>query len=434
MINVVSNLIGAFCILFSSFYIWSKLYGKNINFKNYKFYLISLIVMLIMIFNYFYTFVFIRIIFLTLVFCFVNKLIFKEELNKVIISTIFSQLILFVADIMFGLVVVYVLKIDMVLIPAFYGTLFANVLSLIVSVSFANFKVTVRLYNKLITLVGRVKQRKVILFALLIIVSLNFLLALIYFKLNIYYIFVINATLIIIYSYVIVKSLETSSMNNLIKTENQSLIENLSEYENMLDRQRIDNHENKNQLLIIKNMIKKDDKDVIKYIDTIVTDQKEDDEVLYTKVKAIPSGGLQGIIYQKMLVMRDKNIKFSIDVSRDVRKINLDNFSMNDNYNLCKIIGVFLDNAIEESVKVDDRKIIISLYEEDENLTIEVSNKFDGVIDLDSIDNEGYTTKGDGHGYGLSLVKRIVSESDVFINERQINNNIFKQVIKVKVK
>ena len=39
------------------------------------------------------------------------------------------------------------------------------------------------------------------------------------------------------------------------------------------------------------------------------------------RVMTIPSGGLQGIIYQKMLVMKDKNIIFSLDVSRDVRKI-----------------------------------------------------------------------------------------------------------------
>jgi len=219
-----------------------------------------------------------------------------------------------------------------------------------------------------------------------------------------------------------------------MKTQNDSLMISLNEYENMLDRQRVDNHENKNQLLIIKNMIKKKDKDVIKYIDTIVKDQKEDDEILYTKVKTIPSGGLQGIIYQKMLVMKDKNIQFSIDVSRDVRKINLDGFSMDNNYKLCKIIGVFLDNAIEESTKINDKKIIISLYEDDGNLIIEVSNKFDGIIELDNIDNEGYTTKGVGHGYGLSLVKKIVTKSDVFINERHINNNIFKQIVRVKVK
>ena len=205
----------------------------------------------------------------------------------------------------------------------------------------------------------------------------------------------------------------------------------LHQYEDMVDRQRVDNHENKNQLLIIKSMITKKDKDVIKYIDTIVKDQKEDDESLYTRVMTIPSGGLQGIIYQKMLVMKDEHIKFNLDVGRGVRDYGLDKLSIEDNYRLCKIIGVFLDNAIEESRNISDKCIMISLYA-DTDLVIEVSNKFEGKLDIDRMDESGYTTKGDGHGYGLTLVKKILSETDTFENTRSVKRNIFKQVIRIK--
>ena len=240
--------------------------------------------------------------------------------------------------------------------------------------------------------------------------------------------------MILIYSFIVYKAINERNVNDKIKSENALLIQNLNQYEDMVDRQRVDNHENKNQLLIIKNMIKKKDKDVIKYIDTIVKDEKEDDEALYTKVKNIPSGGLQGIIYQKMLTMKDKRILFSLDVGFEVRKINLDNLTMDDNYKLCKMVGVFLDNAIEESLKIDDKRIMICLYVDDDKLVIDISNKFSGKIDLEKIDEAGYTTKGDGHGYGLSLVKKIVSESTLFENERKINKDVFKQIVKVKVK
>lgn len=435
MINVVSNLIGALTMMLCSIFIWKTLYGTKIDFKNYKMYVFILITLFFMIFNYFYNLAFIRILVITFVLLICNKIIFRENAVKTIVSTILGQIIVNISDILFAVILVVFLKYDVSYIHSnIFGNLLANVLVGLISMIIVKFNFVVLFYNKLVNISTRVRSITLMNFSLLLVISINILLALIYYKVNSIYVIIINFTLILVYSFIVYKTINERNNSLMVKAENNSLLESLSEYENMLDRQRIDNHENKNQLLIIKNMIKKDDKDVIQYIDTIVTDQKEDDEVLYTKVKTIPSGGLQGIIYQKMLVIKDRNIEFSIDVSRDVRKINLDNFSMNDNYKLCKIIGVFLDNAIEESVKVDDKKIIISLYEEDEKLIIEVSNKFDGVIDLDSIDNEGYTTKGDGHGYGLSLVKRIISESDVFINERQINNNIFKQVIKVKVK
>lgn len=432
MSNFVGNIVGSLAILLSSLYIWHKLFDISFGFKSIKNYLICLISMILIIVNYFYTYVFIRIIIVSIIFCFTNKFIYKRNNNQTIVSTIISQMILFVADISFGMIVLCAFNFDISKITMFYGTLLANVTALIISIIFANLKIVKKLYDFLIDLVETVRQRKVILFALLIIISLNILLALIYFKLNTYYIFFINVILIMIYSYVVVKNLETSSRNEVIKTENESLMDSLHQYEDMVDRQRVDNHENKNQLLIIKNMIKKNDKDVVKYIETIVKDQMEDDEALYTRVMTIPSGGLQGIIYQKMLVMKDEHIKFSLDVGRGVREIELNKLSMDDNYRLCKIVGVFLDNAIEESRKIDDKCIMISLFVDEGDFVIEVSNKFEGKIDVDKLDESGYTTKGDGHGYGLSLVKKILSETDVFENERSIKRNVFKQIIKIK--
>lgn len=434
MSNIISNIVGSFAMFFASVYVWKKLYQSRIDFINWKFYLIALLVIFIIILNYFYNIVFIRIFFITIIMSLANRLIFKEDYKKTILCTILSEFIICASDLIFGLIVIYVLRVDLSNIPDFYGTLFANIFVFVMCVVVSNLDITRRFYLSLIGLVDKARKRKIVLFSLLSIISLNLLLALIYFKLNTHYLMIINTIMILIYSYVIIKNFETSNKNVVIQAKNDSLINSLNQYEDMVDRQRVDNHENKNQLLIIKNMINKNDKDVVKYIDTIVKDQKEDDEALYAKVKAIPSGGLQGIIYQKMLVMKDEKILFSLDVSRDVRKIDLEDFSMDDNYRLCKIIGVLLDNAIEEGIKVDDKRIMISLYVDDDMLVIDIANRFDGEVDIDRLDEEGYTTKGDGHGYGLSLVKKILSETDRFKNERSIRKNIFKQVIKVKIK
>ena len=97
-------------------------------------------------------------------------------------------------------------------------------------------------------------------------------------------------------------------------------------------------------------------------------------------------------------------------------------------------MGVLLDNAIEGSSTCDDKRMMISLYVDEGDMVIDISNRFNGNVDVDKLDLEGYTTKGEGHGYGLSLVKKIVSESNIFENERTIRKDIFKQVIKVKIK
>ena len=103
------------------------------------------------------------------------------------------------------------------------------------------------------------------------------------------------------------------------------------------------------------------------------------------------------------------------------------------NYDICRIIGIILDNAIEATIKLNEenKEILISMYI-DEYFIIEISNRFIGEIDINKIFNKGYTTKEKGHGYGLNLLRKIVNENDNIINEVKVTNNIFTQIIKIK--
>ena len=202
----------------------------------------------------------------------------------------------------------------------------------------------------------------------------------------------------------------------------------------MLDYQRVNNHENKNQLLVIKSMIEKKDKKLMDYINEIIKEKREDNEIVYNMAKRIPSGGLQGLIYQKMLLMQEKNIEISLDINNKVRKIDFEKLSAKMNYDICRIVGIIIDNAIEETVKFDkkEREIIISMYIDDDFI-IEVSNRIKDDIDLNKIYEKGYTSKKKGHGYGLSLLKKIVDENEQIRNEVKIVNNIFTQIVKIKM-
>lgn len=431
--NLFSNVMGSCSMMLASLYIWYKLLGKKIDFKDYKVYFAFLSTVSFILLNYYYSNFFIKILVATFVLMICNKIIFKVNNEQVVVSTIIGQLIINISDIIFLLILVFVFRMDSSYISSnIFGTLLGNIGVALIAILICNLKFILSMYNKLVTVTSKIKFFDLIFFGSLLIITVNLVFAFVYYDGNYIFSIVVNIILLLIYFYIIYRAINEKSNNAVIKAENESLLDSLHQYEEMVDRQRVDNHENKNQLLIIKNMIKKKDKDVVKYIDTIVKDHMEDDEVLYTRVMTIPSGGLQGIIYQKMLVMKDEHIKFSLDVGRGVRDFDLSKLSMNDNYRLCKIIGVFLDNAIEESRKIEDRCIMISLFVDEADLVIEVSNKFEGKIDVDRLDESGYTTKGDGHGYGLPLVKKILSETDKFENERSIKRNIFKQVIKIK--
>lgn len=435
MEKYIGFFIGCVFMFMAEVFVWSRFFEKKINCKSFWPYLSVLLLSLLGSFNQIFVNAFVRILTITILMCFCNWLIFRRKFNETVISVIYGQFITTFADVLFTLSIIILFGKDALYVREnFFETFIANVVisSMYIGISYIPF--VKKVYLKLIEFTNKIKIKSFILICLLIIISINFLTAIIYYDAKSIYVIIVNTLLLIIYSLIVYKAMNQKNINNIVEAENKSLMESLHQYEDMVDRQRVDNHENKNQLLIIKNMIKKNDKDVIKYIDTVVKDEKEDDEALYTKVKNIPSGGLQGIIYQKMLSMKDNRILFSLDVSRDVRKIDLEKMNIEDNYKLCKIVGVLLDNAIEESLKIDDRRIMISLYVDEDMLIIDISNRFDGKIDFDKIDEEGYTTKGKGHGYGLSLVKKLVTGNDCFINERKVNKDVFKQIIKFKIK
>ena len=434
MRNII-RIVSISILSFSEIFVWSRFQNKKIDFKNIYMYVSIFLLDLFGLLNYLYVNAFIRMIFITILMCFCNWLIFRKQINESVISAIYGQLLATISEVIGIVCLVFIFRGDVDFVKShFFDSLAGNIIVAFLYIIVSYFPFIKKIYLKIVGFTNRFRVKNVILWSLLVIMSINFLVAVIYYDMKSIFVIIINTMLILIYSVIVYRAMNQKNINMIVQAENDSLMDSLHQYEDMVDRQRVDNHENKNQLLIIKNMIKKNDKEVIKYIDTVVKDEKEDDEALYTKVKSIPSGGLQGIIYQKMLSMKDNRILFSLDVSRDVRKIELEKMNIDDNYKLCKIVGVLLDNAIEESLKLDDKRIMISLYEDDDMLVIDISNRFDGKIDLEKIDEEGYTTKGDGHGYGLSLVKKLVNESDNFINERKINKDVFKQVIKFKLK
>ena len=435
MIRYALFTITLFVLCCAHVYAWSKMYKEKIIFKSIWLYISLAIMLLLGCINYFFVNVIVRMIFEMLFFFLCNFMIFRKKHYEIFVSTIYGQFLLTLSDVICALIVMIIFGVSSSAISDdLLMKSVGNILISIVFIIIASLPFVTNFYYKLLNLTNKIKLKRLFIFCLLIIISINYLMVSTFYEIGSILVILINTTLIVIYSFIVYRTINERNNSLIVKAQNESLMESLNEYENMVDRQRVDNHENKNQLLIIKNMIKKKDINVVKYIDTIVKDEKEDDEVLYTRVKNIPTGGLQGIIYQKMLTMKDNKILFSLSVSRDVRKINLEKLSMSDNYKLCKIVGVLLDNAIEASLTCKDKRIMISLYIDDEMLIVEIANKYCEKIDLENIDKEGYTTKGDGHGYGLSLVKEIISESNIFINERKVTKDIFKQTIKIDLK
>ena len=71
---------------------------------------------------------------------------------------------------------------------------------------------------------------------------------------------------------------------------------------------------------------------------------------------------------------------------------------------------------------------------EDAYFCISIANTFKGKVDLDAITDYGYTTKSNGHGYGLSLVKEVIKDNNALSSKTDIiDNKVFVQNLKIKM-
>lgn len=77
-----------------------------------------------------------------------------------------------------------------------------------------------------------------------------------------------------------------------------------------------------------------------------------------------------------------------------------------DIIDLTRILGILLDNAIEETAKIPDGIIEIGIKSNEFSCSYIIKNP----LTLQTSIHIGTTTKGEGHGKGLVIVKQILKQ------------------------
>ena len=230
-------------------------------------------------------------------------------------------------------------------------------------------------------------------------------------------------------------SFKTQSNYNKVSNKYDIAIKSLNNYEDMMNKYQIDNHENKNIIKAIGLMaINNKDNEISKYVEAIVKEKYEINDKLLIQMSKIPSGGLRASIYSEILKIESCKIKYELNIDQQLKMIDLIELDHEIIIDICKIIGVIIDNAIEELNELKEKYMNISLYLENNFLNIKVSNNYESRIEIDKIFNEGYTTKGNSHGYGLALVKKIIESNSRLSVTTELSKEVFSQIISIKYK
>ncbi len=243
---------------------------------------------------------------------------------------------------------------------------------------------------------------------------------------------IINMFVICILIFVALYFKENSDRNKLIH-QYDKLLGHVQAYEKLIIEKSKDQHEYKNQLIMLRGFINKNNKKAIEYVDQLLDISKKDINYNWlTKLNNIPSGGLKGLIYYKVSQMQEKNIEVYIDISNNLEK--KENWVTCDKYlrDISRVIGVYIDNAIEAAIHANKKYVIIEAELVDKDIVFSFSNTYSGSVDISNIDSAGFSTKGKGKGYGLSLVKDIINKNDNLEQQREINGIYFVQKLIIK--
>lgn len=190
-------------------------------------------------------------------------------------------------------------------------------------------------------------------------------------------------------------------------------------------------HEYKNKLIIIKGLAEENPKELQEYINSILNEKISNNYHWLMDIKNIPIPGIKGLVNYKLLKMKELNIEAEVYVSEEVASLNKNQLDIKEKNNLYTIMGVILDNAIEASVESDEKMISLQFFKDDDDINIILANTFKS-INLDQLEEKGYSSKGKNRGIGLYLVKEILKHSKNIAKETSIRNNFFVQKIIIK--
>lgn len=198
--------------------------------------------------------------------------------------------------------------------------------------------------------------------------------------------------------------------------------------EESLENMRIYKHDQKTILLSIGGFLNNDDMEGLKkyFYEDIAKNQYMDNKIL-SGLANIQNSPVKGLIYAKITKATSNQINLYINIKNTVESFFIKDIDM------CKILGILIDNAIEASVESKGKLLNIGIWNEESEVYIIVSNSFKNEPVIHKIFEKGYSTKGLNRGLGLNIVRDLIESKyrNIDINTK-IKNKLFNIEIIIK--
>lgn len=185
----------------------------------------------------------------------------------------------------------------------------------------------------------------------------------------------------------------------------QQHIKDIEEYSAYLEREHKNNQSLRHDLNNLLFSMSKDDVHSTKQFSKYLQEKfPEDKGKNYTELKNVKIKEVKSLLITKFAKMNQANISWTFECENEVRNLP----DSTNVFDIIRIVGIALDNAIEASVETKKPFIQIMIFSEKNLLEFEVRNNFQNKVNIEKIKRSGFSTKDNHLGIGLSNIQEII--------------------------
>lgn len=402
--------------------------NEKFKLKNFIIYLIMFLPLLLIVYLYF-TGITKLILNIILVIISLYISLFKKDISNSVYYAVVYEMLAFISEVFISVIFVSVFKINITSYEKFqFSLLIFSICNCLMVYVLSKIKFLNKNIQKLNLIIS--KNHKDWIYIIIIIFLMSLLM--VFNKNNLEYSkdYYINVVMVVFVVFSLIYVIYNKFQRQAMEDKYNESMEYVLRYEKIINEQGKKNHVYNNQLMVIKGYVNNPER-LTEYLEEVIGDHRTGQNYTVKQLGFLPDGGVKGLLYHKLSKMEDNNIKYYLYVDQNIKDKDIESFDLKTYRDLTKLLGVFLDNAIDAALKSEEKEIEVELKDKNDCLLLTISNTYDKNIDINKVGKSGFTTKGVGHGFGLSIVKDIArtnseietfssKESDKFIQTAMI--------------
>ena len=157
-----------------------------------------------------------------------------------------------------------------------------------------------------------------------------------------------------------------------------------------------------------------------------LTDELNQKNASLANLSRVKNLEIKSILYTKFLMAINKDIEVTVDIPDEIDNVNI------DSVDLTRILGVYLDNAIEAALETEHPQVNFHLGTVGDSAIFIISNSYkDHGLSISQMTQKNVSSKGKEHGLGLYNVSKILGRYENIFAETSMTDDMFTQQLQI---